>query len=132
MVTMMIKFKYTPEAMKAIFLSGDDRKEAMRKMIEPLGGKFVCSYGMQGQYYHMMMIADQVGLGYGEFIHTLGDAHIYLNHQDQVNQQLNRITKKLPTVKINRDVQSIFDYEYNDFTLEDYNPDDHIKASVSV
>ena len=79
-----------------------------------------------------MMIADQVGLGYGEFIHTLGDAHIYLNHQDQVNQQLNRITKKLPTVKINRDVKSIFDYEYNDFSLEDYNPDDHIKASVSV
>ena len=79
-----------------------------------------------------MMIADQVGLGYGEFIHTLGDAHIYLNHQDQDNQQLNRITKKLPTVKINRDVKSIFDYEYNDFSLEDYNPDEHIKASVSV
>ena len=79
-----------------------------------------------------MMIADQVGLGYGEFIHTLGDAHIYLNHQDQVNQQLDRITKKLPTVKINRDVKSIFDYEYNDFSLEDYNPDEHIKASVSV
>ncbi len=58
MVTMMIKFKYTAEAMKAIFLSGDDRKEAMKKMIEPLGGKFIASYGMQGQYYHMMMIAE--------------------------------------------------------------------------
>ncbi len=55
---MMVKFKYTPEAMKAIFLSGDDRKEAMKKMIEPLDGKLVASYGMQGQYYHMMMIAE--------------------------------------------------------------------------
>ena len=58
MVTMMIKVKYTPEAMKAILLSGDDRKEVMKKMIEPLGGKFIASYGMQGQYYHMMMIAE--------------------------------------------------------------------------
>ena len=55
---MMVKFKYTPEAMKSIFLSGDDRKEAMKKMIEPLGGKLIVSYGMQGQYYHMMMIAE--------------------------------------------------------------------------
>ena len=58
MITMMVKFKYTPEAMKSIFLSGDDRKEAMKKMIEPLGGKLIVSYGMQGQYYHMMMIAE--------------------------------------------------------------------------
>ena len=58
MITMMVKFKYTPEAMKAIFLSGDDRKDAMKKMIEPLGGKLIASYGMQGQYYHMMMIAE--------------------------------------------------------------------------
>lgn len=58
MITMMVKFKYTPEAMKAIFLSGDDRKEAMKKMIEPLDGKLVAAYGMQGQYYHMMMIAE--------------------------------------------------------------------------
>ena len=58
MITMMVKFKYTPEAMKAIVLSGDDRKEAMKKMIEPLDGKLVASYGMQGQYYHMMMIAE--------------------------------------------------------------------------
>ena len=79
-----------------------------------------------------MMIADQVGLKYGEFIHTLGDAHIYLNHKEQVNLQLMRKTKKLPTVKINQDVNSIFDYEYRDFSLEGYNPDDHIKASVSV
>ena len=58
MITMMVKFKYTPEAMKSIFLSGDDRKAAMKKMIEPLGGKLIVSYGMQGQYYHMMMIAE--------------------------------------------------------------------------
>ena len=79
-----------------------------------------------------MMIADQVGLEYGDFIHTLGDAHIYLNHKEQVNQQLLRKTKKLPIVKINQDVNSIFDYEYEDFSLEGYNPDDHIKAPVSV
>ena len=58
MITMMLKFKYTPEAMKAIFLSGDDRKDAIKKMIDPLGGKLIASYGMQGQYYHMMMIAE--------------------------------------------------------------------------
>ena len=79
-----------------------------------------------------MMIADQVGLEYGDFIHTLGDAHIYLNHKEQVNQQLLRKTKKLPIVKINQNVNSIFDYEYEDFSLEGYNPDDHIKAPVSV
>ena len=79
-----------------------------------------------------MMIADQVGLEYGDFIHTLGDAHIYLNHKEQVNQQLLRKTKKLPIVKINQSVSSIFNYEYKDFSLEGYNPHDHIKAPVSV
>ena len=58
MITMMLQFKYTPEAMKAILLSGDDRSEAIKKMIEPLGGKLVVTYGMQGQDYHMMMISE--------------------------------------------------------------------------
>ena len=79
-----------------------------------------------------MMIADQVGLEYGEFIHTLGDAHIYLNHKEQVNEQLKRNVKILPTLKINKNVDSIFDYKYEDFSLEGYNPDDHIKAPISV
>ena len=79
-----------------------------------------------------MMIAEQVGLEYGDFIHTLGDAHIYSNHKEQVNQQLMRKTKKLPVVKLNKDVKSIFEYEYTDISLEGYNPDDHIKAPVSV
>lgn len=79
-----------------------------------------------------MMIADQVGLEYGEFIHTLGDAHIYLNHKEQVNEQLKRKVKTLPILKINNNVDSIFDYQYEDFSLEGYNPDDHIKAPVSV
>ena len=79
-----------------------------------------------------MMIADQVGLEYGEFIHTLGDAHIYLNHKEQVNEQLKRNVKILPTLKINNNVDSIFDYKYEDFSLEGYNPDDHIKAPISV
>ena len=79
-----------------------------------------------------MMIADQVGLEYGEFIHTLGDAHIYLNHKEQVNEQLKRKVKILPILKISNNVDSIFDYQYEDFSLEGYNPDDHIKAPVSV
>ena len=79
-----------------------------------------------------MMIADQVGLKYGDFIHTLGDAHIYLNHKEQAKLQLTRNIKKLPTVKINDDINSIFDYQYKDFVLNDYNPDAHIKASVAI
>ena len=66
------------------------------------------------------------------FIHTLGDAHIYLNHKEQVNEQLKRKVKILPTLKINNNVDSIFDYKYEDFSLEGYNPDDHIKAPISV
>ena len=79
-----------------------------------------------------MMIANQAGLDYGDFVHTFGDAHIYLNHKDQVNEQLKRTPKKLPTVIINNNVNSIFDYKYEDFSLIDYNPDEHIKAPVSV
>jgi len=58
MVTMMLQIKYTPEAMKAILLSGEDRSEAIKKMVEPLGGKLITTYGMQGQDYHMMMISE--------------------------------------------------------------------------
>ena len=79
-----------------------------------------------------MMIADQANLEYGDFIHTFGNAHIYLNHQDQVQVQLKRKPKTLPNLIINKNKKSIFDYNFEDFTLENYNPHDHIKAKVSV
>ena len=79
-----------------------------------------------------MMIADQCGLGYGEFIHTFGDAHIYTNHINQVEQQLNRDFRQLPTLLINKNVNSIYDYVYDDLALNNYNPHNHIKAEVSI
>ncbi len=79
-----------------------------------------------------MMMAQVTGLQPGEFIHTLGDAHIYNNHIDQVNLQLTRTPRPLPRMVINPDVKSIFDFKYSDFTLQDYNPYPHIKAEVSV
>ena len=65
-------------------------------------------------------------------MHTLGDAHIYTNHFEQVEEQLKRDPRKLPTMRINPDVKSIFDFKYEDFTLEDYNPHPHIKGIVAV
>ncbi len=79
-----------------------------------------------------MMMAQVCGLRPGEFIHTLGDAHIYNNHFEQVKEQLSRTPRKLPTMKINPEVKSIFDFKYEDFTLEGYDPLPHIKATVSV
>ena len=80
----------------------------------------------------VMMVAKVCGLKPGEFIHTLGDAHIYLNHIDQVKLQLTRQPRKLPQMIINRDVDSIFDFKYEDFKLVDYDPLPHIKGEVSV
>lgn len=79
-----------------------------------------------------MMVAQVCGLQPGEFIHTLGDAHIYLNHLEQVNTQLQRTPKKLPRMIINPDVKNIFDFKYSDFKLEDYDPYPAIKGVVSV
>ena len=79
-----------------------------------------------------MMVAQQVNLEYGEFIHTFGDAHIYQNHKEQAELQLKRTPKSLPILKIKENIISIFDYEYTDFTLENYSPDDHIKAKVAI
>lgn len=78
-----------------------------------------------------MMIAKECGLEPGEFIHTLGDAHLYLNHMEQAAEQLQRTPRKLPTMRLNPDVKSIFDYRYEDFTLEDYDPYPAIKAPLS-
>jgi thymidylate synthase len=78
-----------------------------------------------------MMIAQQCGLEAGDFIHTLGDAHLYLNHLEQADEQLSREPRALPRMKINPDVKSIFDYKYEDFTLEGYDPHPAIKAPLS-
>ena len=79
-----------------------------------------------------MMMAQVCGLQPGEFIHTLGDAHIYLNHLDQVREQLSRDPRPLPRMHINPDVKDIFSFSYDDFTLTDYNPHPAIKGAVSV
>ncbi len=79
-----------------------------------------------------MMIAQVTRLQPGEFIHTLGDMHIYQNHIEQVKLQLSRKPKPLPILKINPDVKKLFDFKYDDFELKNYNPDPHIKADVAV
>ena len=78
-----------------------------------------------------MMIAKECGLEAGEFIHTLGDAHLYLNHLEQAEEQLSREPRPLPTMHLNPDVKSIFDYTYEDFTLEGYDPHPALKAPLS-
>jgi thymidylate synthase len=79
-----------------------------------------------------LMMAQVCGLQPGEFIHTLGDAHLYSNHIEQAKLQLTRDFRKLPTMKINPEVKSIFDFKFEDFTLEGYDPHPHIKAEVAV
>jgi thymidylate synthase len=79
-----------------------------------------------------MMVAQVCGLEYGDFVHTFGDTHIYSNHFDQAKLQLSREMRPLPQMKINPDVKSIFDFKYEDFTLENYDPHPHIKAPVAV
>lgn len=79
-----------------------------------------------------MMMAQVCGLELGDFVHTFGDVHIYNNHVEQVKLQLTREPRPLPTMRLNPDVKSLFDFKYEDFTLENYNPHDAIKAEVSV
>lgn len=80
----------------------------------------------------LMMAAQVTGLEAGDFVHTLGDAHLYLNHLDQARLQLTREPRPLPKMVINPDIKNIFDFKYSDFTLEGYDPHPHIKAEVSV
>lgn len=80
----------------------------------------------------LLMMAQVTGLKPGEFIHTLGDAHIYTNHLDQVKLQLSREPKALPTMKLNPAIDNLFDFDYDDFTLEGYDPHPHIKGEVAV
>ena len=79
-----------------------------------------------------LMIAQECGLQPGEFIHTTGDTHIYRNHFEQVALQLSREPRKLPVMRLNPDVKSVFDFQYEDFTLEGYDPWPAIKAPVAV
>ena len=79
-----------------------------------------------------MMMAQVCGLRPGEFIHTTGDTHIYLNHLEQVREQLSRTPRPLPRMRLNPEVSDIFDFKYEDFSLEDYDPWPAIKGQVSV
>ena len=80
----------------------------------------------------LMMMAQVTGLEAGDFVHTLGDTHIYNNHFEQVKEQLTREPRRLPRMVINPEVKSIFDFKFEDFTLEDYDPHPHIKGIVAV
>jgi thymidylate synthase len=79
-----------------------------------------------------LMIAQVTGLQPGEFVHTFGDAHIYLNHLDQVKLQMSRELRSLPTMTLNPDVKNIFDFQFSDFQLSGYDPHPHIKGEISV
>lgn len=78
------------------------------------------------------MVAQVCDLKVGEFIHTLGDAHLYTNHLEQTKLQLSRDFRTLPTLKMNSEVKNIFDFKFEDFTIENYDPHPHIKAAVAV
>lgn len=80
----------------------------------------------------LQMVAQVTGLEAGEFIHTFGDAHIYLNHLEQIELQLSREPRKLPRMKINPEIKNIFDFRFEDFELTDYDPHPHIAGKVAV
>ncbi len=79
-----------------------------------------------------LMVAQVTGLAPGELVHTFGDVHLYLNHVDQAREQLGRDPRALPTMKLNPDVRSIFEFKFSDFTLENYDPHPAIKAPIAV
>ena len=79
-----------------------------------------------------MMMAQVCGYKSGDFIHTFGDAHIYNNHQEQLNLQLSRAPRTLPTMVLNPEIKNIFDFEFDDFTLVNYDPHPHIKGAVAI
>ena len=87
----------------------------------------IASYALLTQ-----MVAQVSGLAAGDFVHTFGDAHLYLNHLDQARQQLTRTPRSLPQMAINREIRSLFNFVYDDFSLSGYEPHPHIKAEVAV
>jgi len=87
----------------------------------------IASYAML-----LSMVAQVTGLKPGEFVHTLGDAHIYLNHIEQVKEQLSRTPYSLPQLEINKDVKSIFDFKFEDFKIVNYNSHPHIKGEIAI
>ena len=80
----------------------------------------------------LLMVAQVSGLKPGDFVHTFGDVHLYSNHIEQARLQLSREPRELPTMKLNREVDDIFSFRFEDFVLEDYDPHPHIKAPVAV
>lgn len=78
------------------------------------------------------MIAQVSGLEVGDFIHTMGDAHIYLNHFEQVKEQLTRVPRQLPTLKLNTHITNLFDFRFEDFEIVGYDPHPAIKAPIAV
>lgn len=80
----------------------------------------------------LMMVAQVCDLKVGDYVHTFGDVHIYNNHFEQVERQLSRMPKELPTMKLNPEIKDIFDFNFEDFTLENYNPEPGIKAPVAI
>jgi thymidylate synthase len=79
-----------------------------------------------------MMVAQVTGLELGDFVHTLGDAHLYSNHVEQATEQLSRDIRSLPTIKLNPNITSVFDFTYDDIELIGYTPHPHISAPVAV
>jgi len=87
----------------------------------------IASYGIL-----MMMMAQELNLELGDFVHTLGDAHIYMNHIEQVKLQLSRKPYELPQMKLNPNIKSVFDFKFEDFTIENYTAHPHIKGEIAV
>ena len=99
-------------------------------MLESIGifvAKNIASYAL-----FTMMIAQVSGLEAGDFVHTLGDAHIYLNHMDQVHTQLQREPLPLPTMHLNPDVKSLFDFKFDDFEMKNYQCHEFIRAPIAI
>jgi thymidylate synthase len=80
----------------------------------------------------LMMMAQVTGLKAGDFVHTFGDAHLYLNHLEQAELQLSRAPRALPVMRLNPDIDNLFDFSFDDFELLDYDPHPHIKAAVAI
>ena len=89
-------------------------------------------FNIASDAFLLVMMAQVTGLKPGDFVHTLGDAHIYSNHMEQVELQLSREPMKLPVMKLNPDVKDILDFKFEDFTLEGYESHPHIKGDVAV